>query len=66
MARIWTRRSTGISTSLVQLLELGAPGEWNDAAMAVFLRLGFFLGEDTPVVHIRAMPPNGRQAEAAT
>lgn len=47
-----------LSPSLLQLLAEGAPTELDDRAMAVFLRLGFFLGDDTPFKHIRAVPPN--------
>ncbi len=47
-----------ISPSLVRLLEEGAPNELDYAALATFLHLGFFLGEDTAFKHIRAMPPN--------
>ncbi|HWP59924.1 MAG TPA: asparagine synthetase B family protein [Candidatus Acidoferrales bacterium] len=46
-----------ISPSLLQLLRLGAPPEFDDAAIAVFLRLGFFLANDTPFKFIRALPP---------
>ena len=46
-----------VSTSIPKLLELGAPRDVDDTAMAVFLRLGFFLGEDTPFRFIRAVPP---------
>jgi asparagine synthase (glutamine-hydrolysing) len=49
-----------ISPSLVRLLEKGAPAEFDDEAMAVFLRLGFFIGEDTPFKSIRALPPGAR------
>src|SRR5437764_1467547 len=37
-----------ISPSLVKLVEQDAPLEFDDPGMAVFLRLGFFIGEDTP------------------
>ena len=46
----------GISTSIAKLMELGAPPLFDDAGMAVFLRLGFFIGEDTPFKGIRALP----------
>jgi hypothetical protein len=46
-----------ISSSVPALLLLGAPTELDAAALAVFLRLGFFLGEDTPFRSIRALPP---------
>lgn len=47
-----------IATSLAALLQRGAPREFDHAALAVFLRLGFFLGEDTPFRAIRQLPPN--------
>lgn len=46
-----------ISPSLQKLLSEGAIAELDDAAVAVFLRLGFFVGEDTPFRHIRTLPP---------
>jgi asparagine synthase (glutamine-hydrolysing) len=48
-----------ISPSLVRLVEGGAPTEFDEAALAVFLRLGFFLGDDTPFQAIRTVPPDG-------
>ena len=47
-----------VSTSLLRLIALGAPLEIDDEALAVFLRLGFFVGNDTPFRAIRAVPPN--------
>lgn len=49
-----------VATSIPLLLSQGASAEPDDDAMAVFVRLGFFLGEDTPFAGIRAMPPAGR------
>ena len=46
-----------VSPSLQKLLCEGAVAELDEAAVAVFLRLGFFVGEDTPFRHIRALPP---------
>ncbi len=45
-----------ISTSILELLKEGAPTEFNEAGLAVFLRLGFFIGEDTPFRDIHAFP----------
>jgi hypothetical protein len=45
-----------LSTSIPRLVELIGGAELDDAAMAVFLRLGFFIGDDTPFKHIRAVP----------
>jgi len=47
-----------VSPSLIRLVELGAPTELDEPALAVFYRLGYFLGEDTPFRQIRAVPPN--------
>jgi hypothetical protein len=46
-----------LSNSIPKLLERGVPGDWDDDAMAVFIRRHTFLGEDTPFRHIRALPP---------
>jgi len=51
--RLW------ISPSLVKLVDAGAPTTFDEAALAVFLRLGFFLGDDTPFESIRTLPPGG-------
>jgi asparagine synthase (glutamine-hydrolysing) len=55
----------GVSTSIVELLKFGANREIDDPAMAVFLRLGYFLGEDTPFRQIRATPPGAIFRESA-
>ncbi len=47
-----------VSTSILRLLEAGAPRALDEAGLAAFLRLGFFLGEDTPFLAIRALPPS--------
>lgn len=57
----WFRPPGGgiaISTSLIRLLELGASTALNTEALAVFFRLGFFAGDDTPFSAIQAVPPN--------
>lgn len=48
----------GISNSLLQLVKLGASTDLDFEALAVFLRLGTFVGNDTPFNAIQAMPPN--------
>lgn len=50
--------TVAISPSIPRLLLLGAPSELDGAALAVFFRLGNFVGEDTPFRAIRALPPN--------
>jgi hypothetical protein len=48
----------GISPSLPRLLLEGAPTELDEPALSVFIRTGYFVGEDTPFRAIRALPPN--------
>ena len=48
---------TQLSTDLVQLLAPGTPRALDLDALAVFLRLGFFVGDDTPFTSIRAVLP---------
>ncbi|MGE3402990.1 MAG: hypothetical protein AB7K63_10405 [Vicinamibacterales bacterium] len=47
-----------IADSVQALLEAGAPRALNEDALAVFVRIGFFLGDDTPFRAIRAVPPS--------
>lgn len=53
-------RGVCVSPSILQLLRRGAPAELDEPAIAVFVRLGTYLGNDTPFRHIRAVPPNSR------
>ena len=48
----------GISPSLERLVELGASTRFDIEALAVFFRLGHFLGDDTPFSAIKTVPPN--------
>jgi hypothetical protein len=48
----------GISSNLVRLLQEGAPLDVDREAVAAFLHLGFFIGNQTPFLHIKAVPPN--------
>ncbi len=50
----------GISSSLVRLIETGGDRELDPAALSVFFRLGFFLGNDTPFLRIKQMSPGAR------
>ncbi len=50
-------REIGVSPSITRLLSLGAPSDLDHRALAVFLRIGFMLGEATPFRMIRALPP---------
>lgn len=55
---VWEgRNSVAISPSIPLLLSLGAPVEVDEAGLAVFLRLGFFIGDHTPFARIKALPP---------
>lgn len=47
-----------ISPSIFRLLAEGASPEIDRPAIAVFLRLGYFIGEDTPFRYIRVLPPD--------
>jgi hypothetical protein len=49
-----------LSPSLVRLMSIGGSLPIDDRAMAVFLRIGFFVGEDTPFRDVRVLPPGGR------
>ncbi len=46
-----------VSASLPALLQRGAPRDLDLDAIGVFLRLGYFLDEDTAFTAIRAVPP---------
>jgi hypothetical protein len=48
----------GISPSPLVLLQQGAPAALDQEALSAFLRLGFFLGDDTPFAAVKAVPPN--------
>ena len=44
-----------VRPSLAALVDAGAPTTFDYDALSVFLRLGFFLGDDTPFASIRAV-----------
>jgi hypothetical protein len=48
-----------VSPSIVRLVDGGAPTDFDESALALFFRLGFFVGDDTPFRSIRTIPPNG-------
>ena len=54
------REAVRVSPSIATLVRAGAPAELDHEALAIFLRLGFFLGDDTPFARIKALPPNAR------
>ena len=49
-----------VSPSILQLLAQGADATVDEVALAVFHRVGFFVGDDTPFRHIKVLPPGGR------
>ncbi len=49
-----------VSPSIPKLLKEGAPADIDAESMAVFLRLGFFIGEDTPFKAIKVIPPDAK------
>jgi asparagine synthase (glutamine-hydrolysing) len=49
-----------LSTSIEPLLARGAPADLDTEALAAFLRLNWFLAEDTPFMAIRIVPPAAR------
>jgi hypothetical protein len=54
----WTTPdSCAIASDLEALLSLGAPRTLDYDALSIFLRIGFFIGADTPFRAIRAVPP---------
>lgn len=46
----------GVSTSALELIRAGASTELDDAAVAVFVRLGYYIGNDTPFRSVRLLP----------
>jgi asparagine synthase (glutamine-hydrolysing) len=49
-----------LSPSPLKLIAEGANPEIDEAALATFRVLGWYLDEDTPFKHIKVLPPNGR------
>lgn len=47
----------GVSPSITKLIAEGASSEIDYDALSVFLRIGFFIGDDTPFKYIRCLPP---------
>jgi hypothetical protein len=50
------RNTVRISPNIGTILRTGAPRDLDDSALSVFVRAGFFVGDDTPFRHIRAVP----------
>jgi len=53
-------REIALAPSLIPLLSICGEAEIDSSALALFIRLGFYVGDDTPFAHIRTLPPNGR------
>jgi asparagine synthase (glutamine-hydrolysing) len=51
-----------VAPSIVTLLREGAAPDLDPDALAVFLQLGFFIDDETPFKHIKAVPPAERFA----
>ena len=51
-----------VSPSLIKLLELGAPADFDLRSLAVFYMIGWQLEQDTPFKSIKVLPPNGKLA----
>ncbi|MBZ8119279.1 hypothetical protein KUD11_11565 [Roseovarius sp. LXJ103] len=49
-----------ISPSLLELVAQGADTARDDLALAVFHRMGIFIHDETPLAHVRTLPPGGR------
>jgi hypothetical protein len=49
-----------VAPSILTLLERGAPRTFDDDALAVFLRIGYFIADDTPFAAVRVVPPSHR------
>jgi asparagine synthase (glutamine-hydrolysing) len=54
------QRSVGLSPSIATLIEQGADAALDYDAIAVALRFGQFVGDDSPFRHIRCLPPSAR------
>lgn len=53
-------KGIAVADTIRELLQAGADPKYDDAAIAAFLRIGFFLGDDSPFQSIRAFPVGGR------
>jgi asparagine synthase (glutamine-hydrolysing) len=55
-----TPASCALATDIADLLALGASRTLDPDALSIFLRFGFYVGDDTPFAAIRALPPQAR------
>lgn len=49
-----------LSPSLVRLQSICGTTALDSSALALFVRMGFYVGDDTPLAQIRMLPPGGR------
>jgi len=49
-----------LSPSLLELVANGCDTTRDERALAVFHRLGIFVNDDTPLKHVRTLPPGGK------
>ena len=49
-----------VSPSLLELVAQGADTTRDELALAVFHRVGIFINDETPLKHVRVLPPGGR------
>ena len=49
-----------VSSSLLELVAQGCDTTLDRRALAVFHRMGIFIHDDTPLVHVRTLPPGAR------
>ncbi len=52
--------AVALSSSLLELVAQGCDATQDQRALAVFHRIGIFIHDDTPLTHIRTLPPGGR------
>jgi asparagine synthase (glutamine-hydrolysing) len=46
-----------VSDDIVLLLAAAGDSCWDEPALSIFFRLGFFIGNDTPFQHVKVVPP---------
>lgn len=57
----WTGPSSiTVADSLAEIVRLIPSPAFHDRAVATFLRLGFYLADDTPIAGVKVLPPGGQ------
>lgn len=56
----WNGQCLLVSPSLGTLVRQGAPTKIDESAVFLYMKFGYFLGEDTPFSEIKVLPPDGR------